>query len=495
MSETIDGSDLLDQLRSRYSPWRYRQIYCNRDLVPDRVRWIGFDMDYTLAIYRRNPLDEVVHGLTVQRLTESGYPAAALNIPFDPDFAIRGLVVDKSNGNILKMDAHYFVGKGLHGTRPLEKKELEEYRRHPPHFGRKRFALVDTLFELPESYLFASMVDVLETSGVPCDYERLALDVRTTIDTIHADNSLKSQVMADPERFLFRDPELGATLERFRSAGKKLFLMTNSWGQYTDAVMSFLLGSGRDGEKNWRDYFDIVITAASKPNFFRGNEPFHILDDNYQPNGSTREDLRPGVLYHGGNLNDFERNIGLSGDEVLYIGDHIYGDILRSKRDSAWRTAMIIPEIETELRVRHRVRDTIREWNELEHELRQVADQLSFDTDLLERLRTTGEIVLRSDDPMASAAHASSLLQNDLARLTDRYHHLVSRCRTYEKQVDANFHPVWGSLMKEGNEHSIFGSQVESYACLYTSRVSNFLAYAPTHYFRSPPDMMPHEID
>ena len=34
---------------------------------------------------------------------------------------------------------------------------------------------------------------------------------------------------------------------------------------------------------------------------------------------------------------------------------------------------------------------------------------------------------------------------------------------------------------------------MEQYACLYTSRVSNFLHYSPMQYFRSPRDLMPHE--
>jgi len=34
---------------------------------------------------------------------------------------------------------------------------------------------------------------------------------------------------------------------------------------------------------------------------------------------------------------------------------------------------------------------------------------------------------------------------------------------------------------------------VEQFACIYTSRVSNFLHYSPMQYFRSPRDLMPHE--
>lgn len=38
-----------------------------------------------------------------------------------------------------------------------------------------------------------------------------------------------------------------------------------------------------------------------------------------------------------------------SGSEVLYVGDHIYGDVLRSKKDLGWRTMLVVPELETEL--------------------------------------------------------------------------------------------------------------------------------------------------
>jgi hypothetical protein len=63
-----------------------------------------------------------------------------------------------------------------------------------------------------------------------------------------------------------------------------------------------------------------------------------------------------------------------------------------------------------------------------------------------------------------------------------------------ERRIDVRFHPYWGSLLKEGAEQSSFGAQVEDYACLYTSRVSNFLSYSPQQYFRSPRDVMAHEV-
>jgi hypothetical protein len=62
-----------------------------------------------------------------------------------------------------------------------------------------------------------------------------------------------------------------------------------------------------------------------------------------------------------------------------------------------------------------------------------------------------------------------------------------------ERDVELGFNPFWGLLFKEGNENSRFGSQVEQYACLYTSRVSNFLYLSPMQYLRAQRDRMPHE--
>jgi hypothetical protein len=59
--------------------------------------------------------------------------------------------------------------------------------------------------------------------------------------------------------------------------------------------------------------------------------------------------------------------------------------------------------------------------------------------------------------------------------------------------VEGSYNPFWGSVFKEGGDSSRFGEQVEDYACIYTSRVSNFLCYSPQQYFRAPRHWMPHE--
>ena len=46
---------------------------------------------------------------------------------------------------------------------------------------------------------------------------------------------------------------------------------------------------------------------------------------------NLNDKLVPGI-YQGDKAEVFTKDLGLEGDEILYIGDHIYGDILRLKR-------------------------------------------------------------------------------------------------------------------------------------------------------------------
>lgn len=50
-----------------------------------------------------------------------------------------------------------------------------------------------------------------------------------------------------------------------------------------------------------------------------------------------------------GNCEVFSDLIKCRGKDVLYIGDHIFGDILMSKTKRGWRTFLVIPELEQEI--------------------------------------------------------------------------------------------------------------------------------------------------
>ncbi|MCA9619145.1 MAG: 5'-nucleotidase, partial [Myxococcales bacterium] len=45
-----------------------RRVYVNRDLKLSNIDWIGFDMDYTLAIYHQDEMDRLSIEATLDKL-------------------------------------------------------------------------------------------------------------------------------------------------------------------------------------------------------------------------------------------------------------------------------------------------------------------------------------------------------------------------------------------------------------------------------------------
>ena len=71
---------------------------------------VGFDMDYTLAMYKPETFEVLAYTLTCEKLVNVyGYPTEVLRYEYDHEYMVRGLVVDKKRGNILKMDRHKYV--------------------------------------------------------------------------------------------------------------------------------------------------------------------------------------------------------------------------------------------------------------------------------------------------------------------------------------------------------------------------------------------------
>jgi len=57
------------------------------------------------------------------------------------------------------------------------------------------------------------------------------------------------------------------------------------------------------------------------------------------------------MVFCSGSCDVFSELIGAKGKDVIYIGDHIFGDILKSKKIRGWRTFLVVPELAHELHV------------------------------------------------------------------------------------------------------------------------------------------------
>ncbi len=466
-----------------------RRVYVNRNLKLARCEWIGFDMDYTLAIYRQAAMDRLSVDATVQKLVARGYPEWLLAIDYPLDFAIRGLLVDKQLGNVLKMNRFKIVRKGYHGLRELTRNELRAlYDEKKLHHKTSRYHWVDTLYSLSEVTVFAAIIDAYESRALTPVFDKLFKDIRECIDEAHRDGTIVDTIAADLPRFLARDPELPATLHKLRSGGKKLFLLTNSRWPSTDAIMRYLVGDALPDYPRFQDYFDAIVVAAKKPAFFQEANP--LLER--LPDGTTKPAALPferGKIYEGGNLHVLQEAMG-GGQRVMYVGDHIYGDILRSKKDSVWRTAMVLQELEDEIDAHDRSREDIAALGELEHRHAEFEDALRHLQLRAIELATSagrGEGTASSRDELERTRRMVTSVRRQL-RTLDR------EKRALRRTIDIRFHRYWGPLLKEGSELSLFGAQVNEYACVYLSRVSNLLPYSPHQHFRSPHNAMHHEL-
>jgi HAD superfamily 5'-nucleotidase-like hydrolase len=446
-----------------------RRVFTNRNLRMDSIGAIGFDMDHTVAVYNTENFNHLSFEMAIEALIrDKGYPTEIRSLDWEPEAAVRGLVVDKRLGNLLKIDAYNHVTRARHGRRFLDREERR--RRYPSggiRLGSKRYRVFDTLFDLPEGSLYGAMVHLLEKSPglLDIDFHTLFDDIRQAVDTLHADGSLKARITADLDSYFLKDTNLVPTLAKYREAGKKLFLLTNSEVSYTAAVMDHLVG-GEQG--SWEDLFDLVVCFARKPGFFlkRGDgEPVEKDSCPRMPN-------RNGHCYVGGDSFFLEKLIGARGDEILYFGDHTYGDILRSKKSVGWRTAMIVPEVEEEVWALRPLRDDWQALAVLEDRLEDIVMER-------DRLRALPN---GQKDAAARIAELDKLAGDALGQ----------RARLQRKLRSA-FNPHWESLFREGRAASRLGRQIMEFACIYTSRVSNFLNYPTDKFFARPVEVLPHE--
>jgi 5'-nucleotidase len=475
-----------------------RRIYTNRNLDMAEIKAIGFDMDYTLAQYHQRAMDELAIRKTLDKLIENhGYPDEIRNAQIDHDFIIRGLVVDKDTGHICKLDQDRVVGRCYHGYHPISDEERKSlYGTKPLSLSSQRFIRVDTLFSLPESTLMAGIIEHYKLKGetLPKSPGELCTDIRQSIDEAHKDNSLKAEILSDLSKYIVQDPDLGPTLHKLKSAGKTLFLLTNSEYYYTDAVMSFLLDGVLPFFESWRDYFDVMIVDGRKPSFFNDPNPFVRLDEQGEPTAERVEHFSPRVVYSGGNIQELERMMDLTGDSLLYVGDHVYSDIVLSKRSGWWRTALVIQEMTEGIRHAIEYAPQLRRVYELDRAARQLDDMINYHQTLSLSLERVQKLIVALTSP---ETHVIDSTRDKAMRDIEKKKAILTRtlqeAEELEAEIERSFNKYWGRPFRERHELSLFGDQVRHYADIYTSKVSNYLFYSPNQHFRAERATLPHE--
>ena len=466
-------------------PPRGRGIFCNRTLNLRSVRAIGYDMDYTLVDYRVEAFERMVHDHARERLASEGWPVA--DLAFDPEMVTRGLVIDTELGNLVKANRFGFIKRAMHGTRMLSYPEQRAaYSQVLVDLSDERWVFLNTLFSLSEGCLYAQAVDLLDKGALPRPFEYASLyrHIRARVDAQHLEGRLKAEIAADPDRYVVQDPEAALALLDQKAAGRRLLLITNSeWG-FTAKMMAHAYDRHLPGAMVWRDLFDAVIVAARKPAFFTERGPFFEVVDESGLLRPLVGPLRPGGLYLGGSAAQVERDLGISGDEILYVGDHMFGDVHVSKRTLSWRTALVLRELEGEVAA-------LEGYQEVERRLmammaRKEALEAQLSRARLDLQRRVKGYAAAPDAPPAELEGRVQALRNQLVALDAE---IAPLAQAGTELVN----PRWGLLTRAGNDKSHLTRQIERYADIYTSRVSNLLHATPYAYFRSPRGSLPHD--
>jgi hypothetical protein len=228
------------------------------------------------------------------------------------------------------------------------------------------------------------------------------------------------------------------------------------------------------------------VVSSRKPSFFSNANPLYevVSDDGLlRP---CNDNLQEGHIYYGGSAEKVEKSLGLDGDQIAYVGDHMLSDVHVSKKLQQWRTVAILRELEDEILAvqswqpqQQRLSELMAEKERLEHAFSQLRN--------LRQRQRSGHYPAVADD------------------LAPRLPEVLSHLREQLVEVDATIAPLvaesgalnnarWGLMMRTGNDKSLFARMVESHADVYTSRVANLLLATPYVFLRSLRGTLPHDV-
>lgn len=454
-------------------------IYVNRTLNMKQIAAIGFDMDYTLVRYDSEAFEEMTYKEIIKKLIEiKGYPEAIKSLKFQFNLAIRGLVIDKPHGNILKLSTYSKVKHAYHGLSEMDFKTQQKiYQGLVIDLNdSERYAIVDTTFSISYCVLYMQLVDLKDKKpelNLP-DYKTLEEDILEGLDVSHRDGSLKGQVKKNVKKYIVPDQDIVTALERFKKHGKKLWVITNSDYEYSKLLLDYTINPFLKDHKHWSELFNLVVTAASKPKFFTDKMPLLQIDPETGFMRNHHGKIEDGI-YQGGNAHSIQKSSGLSGEQILYLGDHIYGDVLQIKKTCNWRTALVIDELLAETEALEKSESISKEINILMAEKIQLEQKL--DT-IFDREIEKGK-------------------KPDKEKIQDHFQKIEKVDKKIGKLIRAHsqhFNSYWGETMRAGVEPSRLAGQIEKYACIYMAKISDFADYSPRTYYRPRKKILPHEV-
>ncbi len=410
-------------------------------------------MDHTLIRYNSENFEALVYRLIKEKLVAlKNYPDEIKHFNFNYHDAIRGLVIDTKNGNILKLSRYAAIRQSYHGTQPIRYAEQQEiYRSTYVDLNDVNYMPIDTSFSIAFCVLYAQLIDLKDKlgDGMPT-YQNIAIDVQFCVDQAHSDGSLKDIISKNLSKYVIKDKKVVEGLKRFIRYGKKIFILTNSEYFYTKLLLDYAISPFLDNGETWQDLFEYVITLANKPRFFYDNLRFLAVDPANGTMTNVKGALIPGI-YQGGNAKKFTENLNVRGDEILYIGDHIYGDILRLKKDCNWRTALVVDELGSEIAAQMSAMPVEKK----------IIESMAVKKTLEQEYVTWCSRGFEEN---------TEAYDEEIQKLQAKITELDSTIAKLIKEQSAFYNPKWERVFRAGAEESYFAYQVDRFACIYMEK-------------------------
>ena len=137
---------------------------------------------------------------------------------------------------------------------------------------------------------------------------------------------------------------------------------------------------------------------------------------------------------------------------------------------------MVIEELDDEIMKNKKAEPINQDIEVLMHKKEPMEDELT-------------ELMTKKIENQKSVNEAEiELLSKNIAEIDFQISQLI-------KKQQALYNQHWGQLMRAGNEESYFAYQLDRYACVYMTKLSDLLDLSPRTYFRAPRRPLSHEID
>lgn len=303
----------------------------NEEIFSSRIKAVGFDLDGTLTDLHRGDIQDMMGNKILDALP--GDLKRALSRPNGRkvDFAELekrakvsvGWYLDLDTGYLLQPNPNGRVIKARRGKDELSDAVISElYGRNiklpfslEMDIQKPRFLPICDGFDYVEGVITAALA---ATSGLPRGRTLREISLAVRKAHAYAEAGFKKEMLRNPARYgIAPNDKLIQFLDALKERGYKLFLITSSKRGYVNRLLEILgIGGTMYFEKTGKKYFDKILTGVTKP------ACFHL---------GTRDNQR---------LSRALKEMRIkSPSEVLYIGDHLYKDVI-SARKAGFKTCL-----------------------------------------------------------------------------------------------------------------------------------------------------------